>query len=110
MTFAAAAGEFDRNQTPSSMNCTLDPSVNGLYATNQDIAAEDATTLDARLAWVFVPSLAGPQRLLTCDFIVGDESPAREDFSIAVIDASDPSGQPIEPVPGVSIRGFPAAD
>jgi hypothetical protein len=110
VTFPAMAGEFDRNQTPSSMNCTPDPAVNGLYATNQDIATEGVTTLDARLAWVFVPSLSGPHRLLTCDFVVGDESPARDDFSITVIDASDPSGQLVEPAPGVSIRGFPAAD
>ena len=110
--FPSAAGAFDQFATPA-VRCTPAPGLNALYATNQYPRMDDPSCgpCERRLAvgFAFGDGYAGPGRLLTCDFRVGERSPRVGDFSLTVVDAVTVNGlDPIVPPPRLSVRGLAA--
>jgi hypothetical protein len=110
VTFSSRVGVFDQF-TPGNVKCSLGAGVNALFATNQVPRIDDATCMDCErrftAGFVFGNGYTGPGKLASCDFVVGPEVPAAADFSVEIVDVADIHVMPIDPPPGVSLRGFP---
>jgi hypothetical protein len=90
--YSAAAGGF--NGSADTVTCAAG-------AFNDD---EPASTL--RTGIISLAGFAGPAVVATCQFDSTGPVPVPGDFTITVVDASDPGLAPIAPLPGVSISAI----
>jgi hypothetical protein len=99
--YSGAGGDFVG--MADMVACTSPLSAGGAFVTFND---EDAT-MNLNFAAVALAGFAGPTVVANCEFASAAE-PAPGDFVITVVDASDPSLNPIDPLPGVSVSGVTA--
>jgi len=108
--FSSLVGGFDQHATTAA-KCTLHPGVNALFATNQTprIDDPDCDACQRRLvvAMVFGAGYTGPGPLMNCRFVVGQQPPTAADISLQIVEATTVWIDPIDPLPGISLRGFP---
>ena len=110
VVFSSLVGAFDQHN-PGNVKCSLGTGVNALFATNQVPRIDDPTCVECErrftAGFVFTNGHTGPGRLASCDFVIGTQAPEVSDFSINLVEAVDVNLMPIEPLPGISIRGLP---
>jgi hypothetical protein len=109
--FPSEVGAFDQYPAAKAVRCALHPGVDGLFATNQVPRIDDPACQGCRrrlaVGFAFGAGHRGPGPLATCDFLVGARAPTVEDFTLEMRDVASPDGVPMNPIPGVSLRGFP---
>jgi len=102
--FADDVGQFLPLGDGTPVQCEIDGSINGLFATSQlPLPLCDDCERQLNVGIVAIGGATGPHRVISCWF-EADESPAPSDFAVTVVDASDLSFNVFQPAPVISVQ------